>query len=108
MASSRRTVVIGLLGTTVDRGMGPKRWETWRPSVAACQHEDLLINRFDLLHPRRFTRLAESVRADITQVSPETNVRLLHNEVTDPWDFEEVYGSLHDFARGYAFDTDAE
>ena len=26
----------------------------------------------------------------------------------DPWDFEEVYSALHDFARGYNFDTEAE
>ncbi len=24
----------------------------------------------------------------------------------DPWDFEEVYGVLHDFARNYAFDPE--
>ena len=29
-------------------------------------------------------------------------------DLKDPWDFEEVYGALHDFARGYPFDTDAE
>jgi transcriptional regulatory protein RtcR len=26
----------------------------------------------------------------------------------DPWDFEEVYAALHDFARGYAFKPDEE
>ena len=26
--------------------------------------------------------------------------------LADPWDFEEVYGALHDFARGYPFETD--
>jgi transcriptional regulatory protein RtcR len=104
----RRAVVIGLLGTTIDRGMGAGRWELWRPTVAACQHEDLLVDRFELLHPQRFTALAETVRADIRHVSPETEVRLVPQETSDPWDFEEVYGSLHDFARSYPFDTDAE
>jgi transcriptional regulatory protein RtcR len=104
----RRIVVIGLLGTTIDRGKGTKRWEGWRPSVAACQHEDLLIDRFELLHPQRFTALAETVRDDIGHVSPETEVRLVIDPTADPWDFEEVYGSLHDFARSYRFDTEAE
>jgi transcriptional regulatory protein RtcR len=104
----RRTVVIGLLGTTIDRGKGTKRWEGWRPSVAACQHEDLLVDRFELLHPQRFTALAETVRDDIRHVSPETEVRLVLDETSDPWDFEEVYGSLHDFARSYRFDTETE
>jgi transcriptional regulatory protein RtcR len=104
----RRTVVIGLLGTTIDRGRGAGRWEAWRPTVAACQHEDLLIDRFELLHPQRFTSLAGTVRDDIRHVSPETEVRLVVHETSDPWDFEEVYGSLHDFARSYRFDTDSE
>src|SRR4030095_14261370 len=28
--------------------------------------------------------------------------------IRDPWDFEEVYGALHDFARAYPFRTDEE
>src|SRR5215471_19790698 len=104
----RRTVVIGLLGTTLDRGIGPARWERWRPTVAACQHEDLIVDRFVLLHPRTATSLAATVRDDIRHVSPETNVELAVDEASDPWDFEAVYGTLHDFARGFTFDTDRE
>jgi transcriptional regulatory protein RtcR len=104
----RRRVVIGLLGTTLDRGKGPRRWQGWRPTVAVCQHPDLLIDRFDLLHPPAFAALAETVRDDIRSVSPETEVRLIVDATADAWDFEGVYGSLHDFARGYRFDTDAE
>ena len=59
MSKQRRTVLIGLLGTTIDRGMTAKRWESWRPSVAACQHEDLLIDRFELLHPATFATEAK-------------------------------------------------
>jgi transcriptional regulatory protein RtcR len=105
---TRRTVVIGLLGTTIDRGTGIRRWEGWRPSIAACQHQDLLIDRFELLHPQHFTALAETVRDDIRHVSPETEVRLVLDPSADPWAFEDVYGSLHDFARAYRFDTEAE
>jgi transcriptional regulatory protein RtcR len=104
----RRCVVIGLLGTTMDRGQGAARWDHWRPTVAASQHEDLLIDRFDLLHPKRFSALAATVRDDIRHVSPETEVRLWPHDPVDPWDFEEVYGLLHDFARAYPFDTDRE
>ena len=100
--------MIGLLGTTLDRGQGPNRWEHWRPTVAACQHDDLIVDRFVLLHPRSFSALAETVRDDIRQVSPETTVQLVVDETTDAWDFEAVYGTLHDFARGYPFDTEAQ
>src|SRR5688572_29475930 len=106
--AAKRVIVLGLLGTTLDRGFGSKRWEGWRPSVALCQHQDLLVSRFELLHPKRATTLAEAVRDDIRHISPETEVRLVPDATTDPWDFEEVYASLHDFARSYAFDPDAE
>jgi len=97
------TVMIGFLGTTLDAGKGNKRWNKWRPTVAVCQHEDLIIDRYELLYDRRHTALAERVKDDIEMVSTETTVVL--NEVTldDPWDFEEVFSALHDFAGGYSF-----
>ncbi len=101
-------IVIGLLGVSLDSGKGPLRWEEWRPSVAICQHDDLLIHRFELLHQRSHIALAEAVREDLIAVSPETEVRLNEIEMKDPWDFEEVYGVLQDFARGYAFDPERE
>src|SRR5688572_26479000 len=82
---ARRAVVIGLLGTTLDdRGVGTRRWEAWRPSVAACQHADLLVHRFELLHPNGATSLAQTVRDDIRSVSPETEVRLVPHAASDP------------------------
>lgn len=105
----RKPVVIGFLGSVLDNaGKGPARWEKWRPSVALCQHEDLLVRRLELIHDARNRRLAEEVRRDIQSVSPETDVHSVEMELRDPWDFEEVYTALHDFARGYAFDTERE
>ncbi len=104
----KRRVVIGFLGTTLDQGKNPDRWQRWRPSIALCQHDDFQIDRFELLHGRTHTALAERIEKDIRQVSPATRVVRRHIEFKDPWDFEEVYSALHDFARGYSFDTDAE
>jgi len=104
----RKNVLIGLLGTTLDAGDESTRWERWRPSVSLCQHEDLLIDRFELLHQSKYNPLAKKLIADIATVSPETTVRSHLIEFRDPWDFEEVYGALHDFARAYPFDTDKE
>ena len=97
----KRLVVLGLLGTMLDRGTGPHRWEAWRPTVALCQHEDLLVSRFELLSPARYTTLSNIICRDIASVSPETEVRCHAVEFKDPWDFEEVYGALHDFVRNY-------
>src|SRR3982750_860474 len=96
--SKKKLVVIGMLGTTLDQGKGPQRWQRWRPTVALCQHEDLLVDRLELLYGRRSTALAEIVRADLERVSPETTVRTHLVEFSDPWDLEEVYEGLHEFA----------
>lgn len=98
--------LLGLLGSQLDSGRGKDRWSRWRPTVAACQHEDLLIDRLELLHEVRHQTLAEGVAADIASVSPETTVQLHPMEFSDPWDFEEVFSTLHQFARSYPFNTD--
>src|SRR5258708_7976665 len=97
--SRRRLTVIGFLGSTLDQAKrGPSRWEKWRPTVSLCQHEDLLVDRLILLHDNRFQGLAQFIAADIKQVSPETEVRLEVTAIADPWDLEETYGTLRDFA----------
>jgi transcriptional regulatory protein RtcR len=103
-----KTVVIGLLGSQLDGGSGPARWEKWRPTVSMCQHEDLVIDRLELLHAGPHQKLAQLAREDIASVSPETEVRLHLFDPRDAWDFQEVYGRLHEFARTYAFRTDTE
>ncbi|HTN89864.1 MAG TPA: RNA repair transcriptional activator RtcR family protein [Sorangium sp.] len=102
------TVVVGMLGPTLDTGKTPERWSHWRPSVALCQHEDLIVDRFELLYQRRFEAMAETVMKDVRHVSPETEIRGHVVELDDPWDFEAVYGALHDFAKGYPFAPDRE
>jgi transcriptional regulatory protein RtcR len=105
---NKKHVVIGLLGATLDSGRGPERWERWRPTVALCQHEDLLIHRFELLYQKKYEWLARTVIDDIATVAPETEVNTVEIELDDPWDFEEVYASLHDLAAAHDFDTDRE
>ena len=96
-------MVIGLLGATLDNGVDARRWERWRPTVDLCRQDDLLIDRLELLH-NQDDALAAFVAEDVRVLSPETEVRLHRLRWDDPWDFEEVYGSLHDFARHYNFD----
>jgi transcriptional regulatory protein RtcR len=108
MARSLDTVVLGFLGTTLDGGATAARWERWRPSVSLCQHPDLLVRRFDLLYPQKARQLADTVIEDIGRVSPETDVVRHEIEFADAWDFEEVYGALHDFAKNYAYRPERE
>lgn len=99
-----KTVAISILGTVLDRrGKGDKRWDKWRPTVSMCQHEDLLIDRLELLLDKRSQNLANQVVEDIARVSPETVVVQHRVNFEDPWDFETVYSDLLDFAHGYRF-----
>ncbi len=104
----RRTVAIGLMGSRLDAGFKANRWERWRPSVSLCQQDDLIIDRFELLREQKDRRLGERLARDIEQVSPETGVRQQDISFPDPWDFEQVFATLHDFARDYPFDTECE
>lgn len=106
--ANRKTVVIGLLGPVLDSGRHLDRWEKWRPTVSLCQHDDLLVDRLELLHEKKFISLSKTVAADIASVSPETKVQIHEVQFDDAWDFESVYGALHDFARVYPFSPETE
>ena len=99
-----RNVVIGFLGTQLD--MGKNR--AWRPSVDLTRHDHFPVDRFELIHDQRYVSLAQRIVQAIATVSPDTEVRLVQMDMRDPWDFQEVYGKLFDFAKDYGFDEDRE
>ncbi|HVI03839.1 MAG TPA: RNA repair transcriptional activator RtcR [Enhygromyxa sp.] len=106
----RPTVVIGLLGATLDRG-GRNRWERWRPTVDVCRHEDFVVDRLEVLYtpgPRGHAYILDELEQDLAIVSPETKLVRHQVELGDPWDFESVYAALLDFARGYQFSEDED
>ncbi len=104
----RKLIVIGLLGTTLDAGHGRARWDRWRPTVALTQHDDLVVDRLELLLGKDSRELSGIVTADIKHASPETRVVEHLVDFKDPWDFERVYGTLLDFAKGYPFQPETE
>ncbi|MBM7066621.1 RNA repair transcriptional activator RtcR [Actibacterium sp. 188UL27-1] len=99
-----QNVVISFLGTQLDRG----RKRKWRPSIQMCAHADFPIARLELLYDDQWLGLAQTVQEEIARISPDTEVLLNRLDLTNPWDFEEVYGKLFDFARAYGFDEDRE
>lgn len=99
-----RNVVIGFLGTQLDQG----RKRRWKPTVSLFEHHGFPIDRLELLYDERFSRLAHGVRSQIAETQPDAEVRLVRLDLDDPWDFQEVYGKLFDFARDYGFDEDRE
>ena len=102
--------VLGFLGSVLDqdRGSPSNKWDLWRPSVSLFQHDDLLINKFEFIYQPKNDRLCRRVCDDINQVSPETTIQTHEIAFQDPWDFEEVFGILHDFALSYPFKPEEE
>lgn len=99
----KNNVVIGFLGTQLDAG----KKQRWRPSIALTLQEEFPVARLELIHDRRFSRLANSVKQTI-ESSGDTEVLLHCVDMHNPWDFQEVYGALFDFALDYGFDEDRE
>ena len=104
----KKRVALGIVGSRLDAGSGQKRWDRWRPTVALCQQEDLVIDRLELWYQRRFAKLAKSIARDIAAVSPETEVCRREVSLRDPWDFAEVYAELFELVREYPFDPASE
>jgi len=105
---AKKTVVIGFLGTQLDSGQGAGRWEKWRPTISLAQHEDTVIDRFELFYTPRHDTLAKLAKQDIETVSPETEVKLVSMDIADPWDFGEMYAALYDWVRSYNFKPERE
>ncbi len=111
MISKKKNVVISLLGLSKDakgRGKADKRWSKWRPNVSLVMQKDFHVDRLELLyHPEHLT-LAHSIRDDIREISPRTEVALVEAHWQNPWDFAEVYGWFYDFSRNYPLDMENE
>lgn len=54
-------------------------------------HNDLEVDRFELIVQPGYKRLAKQVSEDIVRVSPSTQVRLHEVSMERPWDFQLVY-----------------
>lgn len=104
--SARETVVLGIVGSVLDAGHGRKRHLRWRPTVDIARHAELGLKRLELLVSAEAEATAEQVAADVRALAPGVEVRLHPLRWGDPWDFEAVYGVLHDFARAYTFRAD--
>lgn len=100
--------MLSFLGSTLDTPTHEGRWRKWRPNVALGQFPDLLVDRIELFNRQQFAKLTTVVVDDLVKVSPETQVNCHYLEPADPWNFEQVFESLFQFASDYPFDVDKE
>ena len=71
-------------------------------------HEDLRIDRFDLITDSKSISLAHQISSDFESVSPETRIDFRIVDLADPWDFEEVFTALYDLSELLRINPQAE
>lgn len=103
MPRSRR-IAVSILGSTLDVGGRQKRKERWRPTVGLCLQDDTPIDELHLLVSTKTQSFVRTVANDIEQHSPSTRVVAHPFSPENPWDFEEVFSSLLQFARAFTKD----
>jgi transcriptional regulatory protein RtcR len=102
-----QNIVFGFVGTSLDAGIGAKRWERWRPTVSLCAHPSFPVARLELFICKpEHEELVRQLRADITKISPNTEVVSHLLNIDDPWNFPAMYAALHEFSRDYRFSDD--
>lgn len=100
-------VVVSILGQRLDHvGFGQKRWFRWRPTLSLLQHHEFQVDEIVLLYEKHNEDLLNLTMRDIEQTCLNIKITPYLADVSDPWDFEQVYSELHDFAHNYPFDTD--
>lgn len=97
-------VIVSILGQRLDNtGFGNKRWFRWRPTLSLLQHHEFQVDEVVLLYEKHNEDLLNLTVRDIEQTCLNIKVTPYLADVNDPWDFEQVYSELHDFARSYPF-----
>ncbi len=100
-------VVVSILGQRLDNvGFGNKRWFRWRATLSLLQHHDFQVDEIVLLHHKEDDALLNLTMRDIEQTCLNIKISTHLIDYDDPWDFEQVYSQLHDFAHSYPFDTE--
>ena len=100
-------VVIGILGQRLDNvGFGKRRWLRWRPTLSLLMHHEFQVDELVLLYHPDDANLADMTIRDAENCCLNLKVSQYLLDYDDPWDFEQVYSQLHDFAHHYRFDPE--
>lgn len=108
-AKTKKSVVLGFLGTSMDAGVSEKRTDRWRPTVAIFGHPEFRVDKLELLLTHdKHQDLARVVTQDIGALAPHVQVGIHELGLVDPWNFQQTYTALHEFAKNYPFEDDCE
>ena len=109
-AMKKRNIIFGMIGIKLDFGFKEKRHRHWRPTVSIAKN-DITFDRMELWYQpgsRESERLKNTIEEDIKALTPKTVLNFHPISFKNPWDFEEVYLKLYDFAKSFEFDLDKE
>lgn len=100
-------VIVGILGSRLDHGgLGKRRWDRWRPSIALLMHPEFPVAEYLLMYLPEDQPLLDLTIQDMAEVSPQTKVTAIPIHCDDAWDFEQVYSQIHDVALSQQFDVE--
>jgi transcriptional regulatory protein RtcR len=88
-----------------------KLWKhrDWQSCAELCHpSHGRQVDRCEILREKKFAGVAEKIGEAILRCSPATKIRQHSAEFDDPWDFEQVYLALEQWASGYRFDSEHE
>ena len=106
----KKKVIFGMLGINLDFGFKERRHREWRPTVSIVKGP-VDFDRLEIWYQpelREAKRHRKTIEQDILAIAPETKMNFYPVSFTNPWDFEEVYLKLYEFATSYPFDLDHE
>lgn len=108
MSQAKRNVVLSIVDPVWDSQEGGNKGSRWKPTLSLCRQRDFPLARIELLAQEAYSGLAGEVVDAIRKASPRTDVNLTIRPFADIWDFEEVYGLIHDWVTEQSYDPDAE
>jgi len=107
MSGLKRNVVLSLVDPIWDSVEVGAKASKWKPTLSLCSQPDFPVSRIELLAQESYADLAKDVANRIRTSSPTTEVNLTIRPFADIWDFEEVYGLLHDWISELEFDLES-
>lgn len=100
-------IVVSILGTRLDHtGFGKRRWLRWRPNMSILMHHEFPVDELILIYHEDDQALLDLTVADMSELSPQTRITTYCVDYDNAWDFEQVYGWLHDIAQVHPFDPE--
>ena len=100
-------IVYSFIGVALDQKKNGDKINHWRPTIALATSNEIHFDELHLLWQSNYRSLSEELIAELKERAPQLKVVSHIVDFDDPWDFEEVYSKLYDFAAEQKPDPEA-